>query len=108
MADGCWGDFSCSSWPAGHLLQAPVAVMGCPSRGGAVLWFPAPAPELLSLPAGLSLDMLHYVQCLQEMLSSSHEGPSPTAFEPVAQHAFGILCMAQLCYHHYDPSTFLE
>ncbi|PKU47156.1 hypothetical protein llap_2530 [Limosa lapponica baueri] len=43
------------------------------------------------------------------MLRSSHVGPkSLTAFEPVAQHTFGILCVAQLCYHHYDPSTLLQ
>lgn len=85
VANGCWGDPSCSSWPTGYLLQTLVAGMRCPSRGGAVLWFPAPAPELLSLPAELHLDMLRYVQCLWEMPSSSHEEPSPMAFEPVAQ-----------------------
>lgn len=84
----------------------PAAQMRCPSRGGAALWFPAPAPALLSLPAGLGLDSLRYVQCLQEMLSSSHEGLSPTAFEPVAQHVFGTLCAARL--QRYDSSTFLQ
>ncbi|XP_074719570.1 uncharacterized protein LOC141941178 [Strix uralensis] len=57
---------------------------------------------------GLNLDVLHYVQCLREMLSSSLEGPSPTAFEPVAQPTFSILCVARLRYHCYDHSTFLE
>lgn len=108
VADGCWGDPSCSLWPTGHLLQAPVAGMGCPSRGGAALWFPAAAPELLSLPAQLCLDVLCYVQRLQEMLSSSHKGPSPMALEPVAQHVFSILCVARLCYHCYDTSTCLQ
>ncbi|OPJ72442.1 hypothetical protein AV530_018860 [Patagioenas fasciata monilis] len=35
-------------------------------------------------------------------------GPSPMAFEPVAQHVFAILGVAQLSYHHCNFSTFLE
>lgn len=41
-------------------------------------------------------------------LSSRSDGPSPTAFEPVAQHTFKILCTAQLCCYHNNPRTFLK
>lgn len=42
------------------------------------------------------------------MLSSSHMGASPMAFERVAQHVFTILGVAQLSYHHCNFSALLE
>ncbi|XP_039385949.1 uncharacterized protein LOC120400850 isoform X2 [Mauremys reevesii] len=57
---------------------------------------------------GLSSDMPHYIQHLQEMLSFSNQPLEPLALEPVAQHVLAVLCEAWLRYLRYEIATFLE
>ncbi|XP_068795626.1 uncharacterized protein [Struthio camelus] len=58
--------------------------------------------------AGLSSDMLPYIQQLQDMLSCCRGPRGPMLFEPVAQRVFTILHVAWLCYCHYEITTFRE
>ncbi|EMP24488.1 Regulator of G-protein signaling 22 [Chelonia mydas] len=57
---------------------------------------------------GLSSALPHYIQQLQEMLSSSNQPLEPLALEPVAQHVLVVLCEAWLHYLRHEIATFLE
>ncbi|CAM4648770.1 unnamed protein product [Lepidochelys kempii] len=57
---------------------------------------------------GLSSDLPHYIQQLQEMLISSNQPLEPLALEPVAQHVLAVLCEAWLHYLRHEIATFLE